>query len=463
MTEDRKQVLTQLLYEAITNLEIRLNSTNRPQLPSVIDIHQYKSILQQSWKDDSLDTSSLVMCYKAHIAGKSVELQLLDFIRTEYAEFINEEDCIESACSFIARGGPSGGFPLNYLLDQLLKIAIVYGIEKAVSDFERGAGKGQQSFRYMALLEGIRVETEMQIFKGVRLAPLPLSTSEISNYLPDMVNFSISPHSLLGKTLLIIDASVFPIFYKPYPELFNDDYHEDKLPFHVEVADGKFSDFKIEEFYKYFCQTLSLSCNSAVQVIINWRSLPQDELFNLSKLGVNHIAYGYNTGEFDTFVGVNKVQIQKTKYLYDVLTDSEIEIREKLQIPIDRWIKSKAESNPVDKMIDLGIAFEALYLPKANVDQLSFQFRLRASWYLGKDKADRKMLIDEFKSIYTLRSKAVHNGELPQRVKVKKGESVPTSEFITRAQNLCRDSIMKILEDGEFPNSNYWNNLILGE
>ena len=33
-------------------------------------------------------------------------------------------------------------------------------------------------------------------------------------------------------------------------------------------------------------------------------------------------------------------------------------------------------------------------------------------------------------------------------------------EFITRAQDLCRDSILKILEDREFPD---WNDLILGE
>lgn len=111
-------------------------------------------------------------------------------------------------------------------------------------------------------------------------------------------------------------------------------------------------------------------------------------------------------------------------------------------------------------MIDLGVAFEALYLPKDNIDQLSFQFRLNASWHLGKGKADRKMLIDEFKAIYTLRSKAVHNGVVPEEIKIRKGEEpIATSEFIPRAQDLCRDSIMKILEDGKFPD---WNNLILG-
>ena len=110
-------------------------------------------------------------------------------------------------------------------------------------------------------------------------------------------------------------------------------------------------------------------------------------------------------------------------------------------------------------MIDLGIAFESLYLPSNNVDQLTFQFRLRASWHLGEDKAHRGKLMDEFREIYSLRSKAVHNGELPQRAKIRRGESVPMSEFIPRAQDLCLKSIKKILEDGEFPD---WKSLVLG-
>ena len=67
--------------------------------------------------------------------------------------------------------------------------------------------------------------------------------------------------------------------------------------------------------------------------------------------------------------------------------------------------------------------------------------------------------MDEFKAIYDLRSMAVHNGEVPKRIKIRKEESVPTSAFIPRAQDLCRQSIIKILKNGKFPD---WNNLILG-
>ena len=46
MTEERKQVLRQLLHEAMECLEIRQRSGNRTQLPSM-NIRRYKTELEQ--------------------------------------------------------------------------------------------------------------------------------------------------------------------------------------------------------------------------------------------------------------------------------------------------------------------------------------------------------------------------------------------------------------------------------
>ncbi len=51
------------------------------------------------------------------------------------------------------------------------------------------------------------------------------------------------------------------------------------------------------------------------------------------------------------------------------------------------------------------------------------------------------------------------------RKKISKSKKRPYTqeeikELITNAQDLCHESILKILEDGKFPD---WNNLILGE
>ena len=172
---------------------------------------------------------------------------------------------------------------------------------------------------------------------------------------------------------------------------------------------------------------------------------------------------GFSWGSYPSgnAIKVEQPQVEEAKRLYNLLINLNSGTQEKLLIPINRWARSKANKDPVDKIIDLGIALEALYLSEGTREQLTLQFRLRASWYLGRDKEHRKRLMDEFKAIYDLRSQAVHSGVIPEKIKIRKGEGrTATSEFIPKAQDLCRQSILKILEDGGFPAD--WNNLILG-
>ena len=110
----------------------------------------------------------------------------------------------------------------------------------------------------------------------------------------------------------------------------------------------------------------------------------------------------------------------------------------------------------VDQMIDLGVVFKALYLSRHGKKSLKLQ--QRASRYLGIDKANRNTLEKVFKKIYDLRSSAVHEGKLPTNVEIG-GACVPISEFIKQAQDLCRQSIIKIVEAGKFPN---WKTLNVG-
>ena len=451
MTEERKQELRQLLNEAMANLEIRRSSGVEF---SLLPVEVYRTRLYQSWtsySDDYLE-DLWISNFDPHIVSETINSKLLDFIREEFAPYIHE-DRIQSASFFIAVGS-SSGYPLDMLLKQLLKIAIVRGIDEAVLAFDRCIKNTHVSFQYMALLEGIRIEAEIQVFEGIKLVPLPPSTSERSRfrYWSDPLE-----HVLIVKTLLIIDASVFPIFCKPFPELYKEGLQEDNLPFQIEMSGEQFPNFKLDDFYEKFGQVLSLACNSSVQFTSKWRFLPKDELYNLS-FGMSR-EFARLPGRLESVTKVEDTQIEEAKCLYHILVNLDANVREKLRIPIDRWIKSKADQDPVDKMIDLGVAFETLYLSGiSETTELSFRFRLHASWHLGKDKEDRNELLTKFRQIYDCRSKAVHRGKLDEQVKFG-GERIPISEFIKRAQDLCRGSIIKILEDGQFPD---WNSLILG-
>ena len=452
MTKKRKQKLEQLLNETMMNLEIRGRS-------GLLPIEVYRTYLQQRWTSYSEDALSVVMRFDPHIVNETTKSKLLDFIKVEFAPFIYE-DRIQSASFFIARGGPVPGFPLDSLLKQLLKITIVRGIAGTVSAFDRCAEDTHVSFQYVALLEGIRLQAEIKAFEGIRLVPLPNSLSELPRVLPGFLMrlSDMSENFYRSKTLLIIDGSVSPIFHKPLPKLFLG-VPEDDLPFQVEVSGEKILNFKVADFYVEFCHALSIACNSAVEVSLEWRFLAEDELCNLNALSFGGMSWKCDIALLRSFTEAEGSQIDEAKRLYHILVNLDSKVREKLRIPIDRWIKSKTSGDPVDKMIDLGIAFESIYLSDIKEKtELSFRLRLYASWHLGRDKEDRKALMTEFRAIYNCRSDAVHKGRLNEKVKIGE-EHIPISEFVARAQDLCRKSIMKILENGRFPD---WNDLILG-
>ena len=468
MNEKIKEELTQLLHEAMEDLEIRPRYTHPPLSP--IDIDQYKWSLQESWTSYSPNIDWLVSQFKLEI-NSDTKSKLLDLIRTVLDPFIHEGSISTGYFYLLCVKTNKDKFELNELLTKLLNIAIFGGIEAAVSAFGKCFSEdASTSFESITLLEGITLETEIQVFDGIRLVPIEAS-SDLPRCLGSLPG--VSGSDFHWRTMLVIDYFISPVFQKPSPALTTEDKNYtvfmEKPPVEIEGFQIKAKGVKFPEytnagstvFHQKFCQALSLACNSGVKTSMNWKFVAKDELININPTGTRLASH--SPGPFGDRVKVSEDQINKAKCLYEALVDSTsytpTNIAEKLKIPINRWIESKVSKDLVDKMIDLGTAFESLFLPSESVDQLAFQFRLRASWHLGKNKAKREKLMDEFQAIYTLRSKAVHNGELPQRIRIRKGESVLTSEFIPRAQDLCLKSIKKILEDGEFPD---WKSLVLG-
>ena len=136
------------------------------------------------------------------------------------------------------------------------------GIEEAVLAFDRSCRlEGLPGFfQYVALVEGLKVETELQIYEGVRLVPLPplnteKITSEVIRYLPGFPSraFIHQADTFFGKTLLVIDCPGFSIFHKPPEQLFESSTRVADLSFDVEERDVKFQNRKeINAFIKDF-------------------------------------------------------------------------------------------------------------------------------------------------------------------------------------------------------------------
>ena len=439
MTEERKQELRQLLTDAMTSLEIRRSGTESSLIP--VDI--YRERLRQRWTSRSDDSLILMGKFEPHIVTEAIESKILSFITQEFATFIHEDRILSASCFFSAH--PGAGYPITDLLAQLLNIVIVRGTEEAVQAFARCTEKDTHgSVQYIALLEGIRLESEIQVFDDIRLVPLPASTADLPRYLPRLITHTsgLSESFFCSKTLIIIDYSVSPIFHHPLKKATrHEHFNQTNRKIRINVAD----------LSENFCQALSLACNSAVQIILEWRFLSAAELFNLSGLGVGGMSNKYNVDLSESFARSGEPQINDAKHLYHILTNLPSAVGKKLRIPINRWIKSRTNKDFVDKMIDLRIALEALYATNAGGKMQQVYNGAARHLGKGKGKGYKGELRTKFEQIYRCCSDAVHDGEIPQTASL--GEKcLPMSEFISKSQNLCRKSIMKVLEGGELPN-----------
>ena len=506
MTKERKEELRQLLEEAMQSVIIEEPEGYKP-----ISVEEYRKCVKAFRKSYRPDLS-FILDYRLNIQDGAVKLKLFDFMKEELADYIREHEFedesldlptywIQTAKAATRDGRRLIPCSLDSLLEKFLEITIANGTEQAILALDRCTRETSGTFQKIIFLQDLHVQysgttreasethiRETQIAEGIRLVQLPSYTIgqmfdmcereksgfvELPSYaagLPPYLfherfiptehntqSWSESPMAsnlsfFSDAILLIIDYTVSPLFRKPSVKSLEEVDISDQ--FEIKIKSAEFPNFDVDKFYR----ALSLIANYAVKPLFQWQYIGEDELFKVgdwwyTKLMRTRVMLDSGSG----IHVINETDIDKAKCLYKLLTNSSSNIGGKLQIPIDRWQKSKRDNDPVDKMIDLGIAFESLYLPDTT-DELTFKLGVRAAWYLGKNKEDRKRLLTEFKEIYKCRSRGVHDGKLKEKVKIG-GEPVPTSEFIKSAQDLCWQSIMKILEDGEFPD---WDSLILG-
>lgn len=168
MTEKRKEELRQLLNKAMENLVILPFGGDGSLL---LPIGPYREYLQQRWTTYGVDSSSVAVLLRPYILSEVTRSELFNFIKEELTPFTHE-DKIRSA-SYVIEGDAIQGFRLycrrsgllllRTLLEHLLRIAIAWGTEEAVSVFDRSCcPAGMQGFyQDIVSLEGIKIETEI--------------------------------------------------------------------------------------------------------------------------------------------------------------------------------------------------------------------------------------------------------------------------------------------------------------
>ena len=313
----------------------------------------------------------------------------------------------------------------------------------AADTFYRCVERTAATYQVFGLLGGARVDQELEIGHGIRLVPIPSSSNKLPPHLPLWPYWS--PIDLMGRTLIAVDYNISPVFINPSLTAM-----DPWGPFTDSATSDEYPDFKIERF----CQALSLAADTSIVCAASWAHIEPTEIFNVwgTYRGGSHRyipGLAHRTGS----VNISEKDSSDALTIYQGMQDMPPSVATKLRVPIDRWIKSKADDSPVDAFIDLGIALESFYLQDiGNHPELGFRLRLRAAWYLAEDQSDRRAIMKDLGDVYSLRSKAVHTGDV--------GSRRDFAALLETGQQLCRQSIVKVIRNGAFPD---WNRLVLGE
>ena len=260
---------------------------------------------------------------------------------------------------------------------------------------------------------------------------------------------------VLSKVVLRVERAVAPVFLKPTGE-------SPKGHFSTTLAGADVPELGLNALY----WALSVASGCSIRPTVEWDALLDYEIFDLRPGRVVGTRGSYSSSPYvgllrspGTSNGtLTEDGLRDAQKLYRELAGLDRELREQLQIPIERWMSSLEQWEPVDRTIDLGVGLESLYMSGIR-DELRFRFALRAAWHLADGRADRIRLFDTFKKIYDLRSNAVHQGRLDRTVTIR-DQTSKTSGFVKEAQELRRKAICKVIRSAKRPD---WNELVLGQ
>ena len=435
-------------------------------LPSVVISHPYSESLSQSDYRSQLQRCrevydpkirSLISLYRPEVSDHTLRDELSELISHELGDYIRD-GLIHSATIAFA-GGMVNGCPIGDVVENLIRRAIVDGPRAASQAFVECTTRTCFSFYEFFLLSGVEIEAPIQLFDGVELIPLPDSISELPSHLPRVSDlpdrdYLVSTQDLLKKTIVRVEYEASPIFHRP-EESYTLDPHPSRH-FQIKPKGEDAQQFELT-ILRY---ALALAGRCSVREAMTWKSFLDYEIFDL---GINREfgAGGYGLyspppRQDDPSVRLNRCQLNDITALYKRLAQHWTEPRSNLRIPIERWMMSLTENDPIYKIIDLGIAFESLYVPDSQ-GEVNMRFALHAAWHLGKSKAERKELRRQFRDFYAARSDVVHTGRLRgDRAK----STFDVQEFVRNAQDLCWRGITSILDSGAMPD---WNDIIMGE
>ena len=139
-------------------------------------------------------------------------------------------------------------------------------------------------------------------------------------------------------------------------------------------------------------------------------------------------------------------EIEEVNNWVSKITKVNLQENSSFRVACDRFNRFYEERRFDDTIIDLAIAFEALFTGEINeyLKNMGVIVGLSCSMLLGKNSEDRQKIREFLKKLFEVRNEIVHKNKLKTIIKVD-GETYYMNGFSIQLQEYLRDSIKKLL------------------
>ena len=139
-------------------------------------------------------------------------------------------------------------------------------------------------------------------------------------------------------------------------------------------------------------------------------------------------------------------EIEEVNNWVSKITKVNLQENSSFRVACNRFNRFYEERRIDDTIIDLAIAFEALFTGEINdyLKNMGVIVGLSCSMLLGKNFEDRQKIREFLKKLFEVRNEIVHKNKLKTIIKVD-GETYHINDFSIQLQEYLRDSIKKLL------------------
>ncbi|MBD2596858.1 hypothetical protein H6G74_21350 [Nostoc spongiaeforme FACHB-130] len=338
----------------------------------------------------------------------------------------------------ISRGSGAQTFEIKTLGMWFIWFANRVGLEKAEEALNNFLNNQIIQVVNCLWVLGVTVDQEVDLCEDVKLCPIERMVDSRDKEKFLQKGFDMYNHSHLPKSALIYPCNI--------------EKTESSNPEDCNFTKSDF--FKTSE--KLYDIALLMNLLSGISCLPFYSTSYADDSVPFGPFSCS----GGGRGLYDV-LGFGSTQFsndstQKFKDLYKAFSGLIEKEKNRWRRILSRLSQAKRREQIEDKILDLGISLEMMLLEdNKNNDQLSLSFRLRGSWLISNNEAERLENYEILRDIYNYRSQVAHAGLLEKGDFQKIGA---VRENFSKYQEVAEKIGLRLLVDGK-PD---WNNLVLG-